>query len=339
MVVLAVTMAPVAGHPRRAAASGSIAVMSTMTAADLARLRRGLVAFCYQMLGSPFDAQDAVQDVMERAWRSRESFDASRASLSTWCYRIAHNVCVDRLRGAARRPLPRDLSDPGMEVGAPLVPALDVPWLMPAPSGWFGESDVDAAAERAADVRLAVTAMLQVLPARQRGVFVLREVMGWSASQTAQVLESTVPAVNSALQRARVAVGQEAARPRPLHRDQVERVERYARAIEHADVHALVALVADDVVLEMPPVPAWSRGRKQYREFMLHLFSWRGTRWVTEPVCSSGQPAFLLYRLTDEGRVPHTVQLFDVDASGDISHVLVYQDARLFSLFEESAVR
>lgn len=310
--------------------------MSTMTADDLALLRRRLVAFCYQMLGSPFDAEDAVQDVMERAWRSRESFDASRASLSTWCYRIAHNVCVDRLRGAARRPLPRDLSDPGIEVGTPLVPALDVPWLMPAPSGWLGESEAGAAVERAADVRLAVTAMLQMLPARQRGVFVLREVIGCSASETAQVLESTVPAVNSALQRARVAVGQEAARPRPLHCD---RVERYARAIEHADVRALVALVADDVVLEMPPVPAWSRGRKQYREFMLHLFSWRGTRWVTHPVGSNGQPAFLLYRLTDEGRVPHTVQLFDVDESGAISHVLVYQDPRLFSLFEESAVR
>src|SRR4051794_33121863 len=104
--------------------------MTSLTAEALEPLRSRLVAFCYQMLGSPFDAEDAVQEVMERAWRSRGSYDASRASVSTWCYRIAHNVCVDRLRGATRRPLPRDLQDPGIEVGAPLVPAFDVPWLM-----------------------------------------------------------------------------------------------------------------------------------------------------------------------------------------------------------------
>ncbi len=305
-----------------------------VTVDDLAGLRSRLIAYCYQMLGSPFDAEDAVQDVMERAWRSRESFDPSRASLSTWCYRIAHNVCVDRLRGAARRPLPRDLSDPGIEVGGPLVPALDVPWLMPAPGAWFGESGVDATVQRTTDVRLAVTALLQGLPARQRGVFVLREVLGCSASETADALGSTVPAVNSALQRARLAVGRQAAAPRPLHAD---RVERYARAIEHADVRALVALVADDVVLEMPPVPDWSRGRGQYRDFMAHLFDWRGTGWVTRRVDSCGQLAILLYRLTDSGRVPHTLQLFDVDESGAIRHVLVYHDLRLFALFEAYA--
>lgn len=308
--------------------------MTTVTTDDLAPLRRRLVAFCYQMLGSPFDAEDAVQEVMERAWRSRESFDASRSSLSTWCHRIAHNVCVDRLRGAARRPLPRDLQDPGIEVGAPLVPALDVPWLMPAPGAWFGESEAGAAVERAADVRLAVTAMLQTLPARQRAVFVLREVMGCSASETAEVLGASVPAVNSALQRARAAVGGGAVRPGPPPPD---RVERYARAIEDADVEALVALVSDDVVLEMPPVPAWSRGRQQYREFMAHLFSWRGTGWATRPVDGTGQPAVLLYRRTTEGPAPHTLQLFDVDPSGAISHVLVYHEPRLFALFEESA--
>lgn len=310
--------------------------MPVLDSDDLAVLRRRMVAFCYQMLGSPFDAEDAAQEVMERAWRSRDSFDSSRASLSTWCYRIAHNVCVDRLRGAARRPLPRDLQDPGIELGAPLVPALDVPWLMPAPTAWLGESEVAAAADRAVDVRLAVTAMLQALPARQRGVFVLREVMGCSASETAQVLETSVPSVNSALQRARAALGDGAARPRDL---QPERIERYARAIERADVDALVALVSDDVVLEMPPVPAWSRGRQQYRDFMDHLFSWRGTSWTTRPVASNGQSAFLLYQLTDDGPIGHTLQLFDVDASGAISHVLVYHEPQLFSLFEAAALR
>jgi RNA polymerase sigma-70 factor (ECF subfamily) len=286
------------------------------------------------MLGSPFDAEDAVQDVMERAWRSRGSYDAAQSSLSTWCYRIAHNVCVDRLRGAPRRPLPRDLQDPGIEIGAPLVPALDVPWLMPAPSAWTATAEVEAAVEQAVDVRLAVTAMLQALPARQRGAFVMREVLGLTAAEAAAVLETSVPAFNSALQRARAALDPAAgtaAAPRPL---EPERVERYARAIERADVEALVALVADDVVLEMPPVPAWSRGRLPYREFMYHLFAWRGTEWQTRLVGANGQPALLLYLLTPEGPAAHTLQLFDADADGAIGHVLVYHDPRLFALFE-----
>jgi RNA polymerase sigma-70 factor (ECF subfamily) len=148
------------------------------TAVELAGLRRGLIAFCYQMLGSPFDAEDAAQDVLERAWRARDTFDPERASFATWCFRIARNVCIDRLRAAPLRPLPRDLQDPGLEVGAPLVPAMDVPWLMPAPTSWCTTSDVESSAERSQDVRLAVMAMLQKLPPRQRGVLVLRDVLG-----------------------------------------------------------------------------------------------------------------------------------------------------------------
>jgi RNA polymerase sigma-70 factor (ECF subfamily) len=291
------------------------------------------MAFCYQMLGSPFDAEDAVQDVMERAWRSRDSYDSSRASLSTWCYRIAHNICVDRVRGAPRRPLPRDLQDPGIEIGAPLVPALDVPWLMPAPTGWTATSEAGAALEQA-KVRLAVTAMLQALPARQCGAFVLREVLGCTAVETAAIVGTSVPAVNSALQRARAAL--EAAAPAATGGMPIEPelVERYARAIERADVDALAALVADDVVLEMPPVPAWSRGRRPHRDFMAHLFGWRGTRWQTRLIGANGQPALRLYLLRPEGPVAHTLQLFDADVHGAIGHVLVYRDPRLFALFE-----
>jgi RNA polymerase sigma-70 factor (ECF subfamily) len=321
--------------PRRwlATAGGSILSVTTVTADSLQPLRSRLAAFCYQMLGSPFDAEDAVQDVMERAWRSRDSFDASQASLSTWCHRIAHNICVDRLRGAPRRPLPRDLQDPGIEVGAPLVPALDVPWLMPAPTGWTATSEAGAALEQATQVRLAVTAMLQAMPARQRGAFVLREVLGCTAVETAAILETSVSAVNSALQRARAALDAAPAATAggPI---EPERVERYARAIERADVDALADLVADDVVFEMPPVPAWSRGRLPYREFMAHLFAWRGTQWQTRLVGANGQPALLLYLLSPEGPVAHTLQLFDADARGAIGHVLVYQDPRLFALFE-----
>ena len=192
-----------------------------MDASDLAALRGGLLAFCYQMLGSPFDAEDAVQDALERAWRSRASYDPDKAGLSTWVYRIARNVCVDRLRETPRRPLPRDLTDPGIDVGAPLMPALDVPWLVPAPTRWWADSEPERAVAQSSGVRLAVTLVLQALPPKQRGVFILREVLGHSAAETAEILETSVPSVNSALQRAKAAVAERASRPAPLRRETV----------------------------------------------------------------------------------------------------------------------
>ncbi len=308
--------------------------MGAVTAEQLEGLRGRLRSFCYQMLGSPFDAEDAVQDVLERAWRSRGQYDETRSSLTTWCFRIARNVCIDRLRETGRRPLPRDLQESGIDVGAPLVPALDVPWLMPAPAGWSGGAVVEEAAERSDQVRFAVTRLLQSLPATQRGAFTLREVLGFSAADTAAVLDTTVPAVNSALQRARATLRDGAPSAGTVDRD---RVARYAAAIERGDVQALVSLVSADVVLEMPPVPAWSRGVEQYRDFMTHLFSWRGTDWATRLVEAGGQPGLLLYAV-DGGRcVPHTLQLFTADESGAIDHVLVYRHDRLFALFEEQS--
>ncbi len=307
-----------------------------MTVEDLAALRGGLLAFCYQLLGSPFDAEDAVQDTMERAWRSRDAFAPAIAGLSTWVYRIARNVCFDRIRESPRRPLPRDLSAPGIDVGAPLVPAFDVPWLMPAPTTWWGESGPERAAAAADGMRLAVTAVLQTLPPRQRGVFILRDVLDYSAAETAAILELSVAAVNSALQRARTSVRDRSPRPAPLRR---EIVERYARAIEQADVAALAALVADDIVFEMPPVPQWSIGRETYSTFMANLFAWRGTRWATRPISANGQPGILLCLDTDAGVQPHTVQLLEADALGaGIGHVLVYQHPRLFDLFEKNLI-
>jgi RNA polymerase sigma-70 factor (ECF subfamily) len=306
----------------------------TVDADDLAGLRGGLLVFCYQLLGSPFDAEDAVQDSLERAWRSRETYHAERGALSTWVFRIARNVCFDRLRHSPQRPLPRDLGDPGIDVGAPLVPALDVPWLMPAPSSWWETSEPEQGVVAADSVRFAVTAVLQALPPRQRGVFVLRDVLGYSATETAAILELSVAAANSALQRARASVRGRASRAIPL---QPGTVEKYARAIERADVTALAELVAADVVFEMPPVPQWSVGRETYAAFMAHLFSWRGNHWITTPVSANGQRGILLYLAVDSGPRPHTLQVFEADATGAaIRHVLVYQDPQLFELFEKS---
>lgn len=307
--------------------------MTTLAAHDLTALRRGLLPFCYQLLGSPFDAEDAVQDTMERAWRARDDFDPNVASLSTWTFRIARNVCFDRLRATQRRPLPRDLSDPGIDVGAPLVPALDVPWLIPAPTSWWLDSEPERVAVEADALRLAVTAVLQALPPRQRGVFILRDALGHSAAETAAILELSVTAVNSALQRARSAVRNGSSRPALLAR---ATVESYARAIERADVAALAELVASDVLFEMPPVPQWSIGRETYAAFMAYLFEWRGTAWATRPIEANGQLGILLYEVTEAGPQPHTVQLFAASAdSSSIGHVLVYRDPELFDLFEK----
>ena len=273
-----------------------------------------------------------MQDVLERAWRARGQYDSARSSLATWCFRIARNVCIDRLRQTRRRPLPRDLQEPGIDVGVPLVPASDVPWLMPAPDGWFGGSAVEEAAERSGEVRFAVTALLQALPATQRGAFTLREVLGLSAAETADALDTTVPAINSALQRARATLRDGA---RPAGTVDPDRIARYAVAIERGDVQALVGLVTADVVLEMPPVPAWSRGVEQYRDFMTHLFVSRGTDWAARLVVAGGEPGLLLYTVEGGRRVPHTVQLFTADEAGAVDHVLVYRDDRLFALFEQ----
>ncbi|MFJ1455616.1 sigma factor-like helix-turn-helix DNA-binding protein [Nocardia sp. N2S4-5] len=244
---------------------------------------------------------------------------------------------MDRLRSAGRRTLPRDLGDPEFEVGAPLVPRLDTRWLQPAPSSWLGEDRTADAVLRRSDIRLAVTALLQVLPARQRAVFVLREVLGYSSSEAAAVLGTSVPAINSAFQRARAALAGASADP-PIARraDEAGRVEQYARALEAGDAPALAQLVTEDVVLEMPPLPHWLRGRALYRTFMADLFRRRGDRWQTRRISANHQPGLLLYRVTDGGVQPHTLHVVTGGADGLLSHLLVYQDPDLFALFERT---
>ncbi|HEY1485950.1 MAG TPA: RNA polymerase subunit sigma-70, partial [Micromonosporaceae bacterium] len=161
--------------------------------------RGELVAYCYRMLGSFHDAEDLVQETMLRAWKARDRYDDTRASVRTWLYRIATNVCLTALEGRARRPLPSGLGAPSEDPHAPLTPAFDIPWLQP-----FPDARIDL--ESRTDMRLALVAAMQILPARQRGVLLLREVLEFSAAEVAAQLGTTVTAVNSALQRARAAV-------------------------------------------------------------------------------------------------------------------------------------
>jgi RNA polymerase sigma-70 factor (ECF subfamily) len=292
--------------------------------------RGELVAYCYRMLGSFHDAEDLVQETMLRAWKARDRYDAARASVRTWLYRIATNACLTALETRARRPLPSALGAPSDDPGAPLAPAFDILWLEPFP-------DARADVEARADMRLALVAAMQVLPARQRAVLLLREVLEFSAAEVAAQLGTTVTAVNSALQRARAAladVGDAGEVAEPGDPEARAVIQRYARAFEAADVPALVRLLTDDAVLEMPPVPLWYRGSRDYGLFMDRVFLTRGTGWRTRQLTANGQPALAAYAPDPGGgHRLHTLQVFTVSA-GLVARNVVFADPRVFEAFD-----
>jgi RNA polymerase sigma-70 factor (ECF subfamily) len=296
---------------------------------DFEPYRAELVAYCYRMLGSVQDAEDLVQETMMRAWRARDRYDSTRASVRTWLYRIATNACLTALEGRARRPLPSGLGPPDKDTGTPLIPAFEIPWLQPFPDARY-DTGIRA------DIRLALVAAMQVLPPRQRAVLVLREVLEFSAAEVATQLAITVPAVNSALQRARAAVaGIDDARDVPEPDDPRIRtvVERYMRAFEAADVPDLVRLLTDDAVLEMPPVPLWYRGRRDYGLFMHRVFEMRGPDWRVRPLTANGQPALAAYAPDrSDGHRLHSLQVFTV-SGGKVSYNVVFADPHIFEAF------
>ncbi|MGW5627849.1 sigma-70 family RNA polymerase sigma factor [Streptosporangium nondiastaticum] len=301
-------------------------------AVDFEPYRAELVAYCYRMVGSFHEAEDHVQETMLRAWKARERYDATRASLRTWLYRIATNVCLTALEGRARRPLPSGLGAPSDDPEAPLAPAFDIPWLQPFPDARF-EVEVRA------DMRLALVAAMQTLPPRQRAVLMLREVLEFSAAEVAVQLGTTVPAVNSALQRARAALAEageatdvsEVSEPDDPKVREV--IEHYMRGFETADVPALVRLLTDDAVLEMPPVPLWYRGGHDYGLFMRRVFGMRGTGWALRRLTANGQPALAAYAPEPGGgHRLHTLQVLTV-TGGRIARNVVFADPAVFEAF------
>jgi RNA polymerase sigma-70 factor (ECF subfamily) len=296
---------------------------------DFEPYRGELVAYCYRMLGSFHEAEDLVQETMLRAWQARDRYDPARASVRTWLYRIAANACLTALDGRARRPLPSGLGAPSDDPAAPLTPAFDVPWLQP-----FPDSRYDTAMR--ADIRLALVAALQLLPPRQRAVLVLREVLQFTAAEVAAQLGSTVAAVNSALQRARAAVAgvpgiAEVGEPADPQVRAV--IGRYVRAFEAADVPALVRLLTDDAVLEMPPVPLWYRGSGDYGLFIRRVFELRGTGWRMRQLTANGQPALAAYAPEPGGgHRLHTLQVFTV-TGGRVAGNVVFADPAVFAAF------
>ena len=297
---------------------------------DFEPYRGALVAYCYRMLGSFHEAEDLVQETMLRAWKARDRYDTTRASVRTWLYRIATNACLSALEGRARRPLPSGLGAPSDDPGAPLTPAFDIPWLQPFPDA---RSDIGMRA----DMRLALVAAMQVLPPRQRAVLVLREVLEFSAAEVAAQLGTTVAAVNSALQRARAALAgagdvSEVAEPGDPEVRAV--IQRYVRAFEAADVPALVRLVTAAAVLEMPPVPLWYRGSRDYGLFLRRVFEMRGTGWGMRRLTANGQPALAAYAPEPAGgHRLHTLQVFTV-ADGQVARNIVFADPAVFEAFQ-----
>jgi RNA polymerase sigma-70 factor (ECF subfamily) len=291
--------------------------------------RAELIAYCYRMLGSFHDAEDLAQETMLRAWKARDSYDSGRASVRTWLYRIATNACLTALAGRARRPLPSGLGAPGDDPEVPLTPALDIAWLQP-----FPDARVDLQVRT--DLRIALVAAVQFLPPRQRAVLLLRDVLDFSAAEVAGQLDTTVAAVNSALQRARAALAgvggmDEVAEPDDPGTRAV--IDRYAKAFEAADVPALVRLLTHDAILEMPPVPLWLRGSRDYGRFMDRVFRTRGTGWAVTHLTANGQPAFAAYAPLPEGGFGlHTLQVFGV--TGDrVARNVVFADPAVFELF------
>jgi RNA polymerase sigma-70 factor (ECF subfamily) len=267
---------------------------------DLEAHRRELTGYCYRMLGSGADAEDAVQETMVRAWRGIDRLDAPGA-LRSWLYRIASNVCLDMLSGAQRRAQPIDLG-PSSTAEAALGHRLgDEAWVLPVPDSRVLPDNGDPAELAAAreTVRLAFVAALQHLPPRQRAVLILCEVLRWKASEAAELLGTTTAGINSALQRARATLDaadlDPAGAPEVDSEAEQELLDRYVDAFERYDMTALVALLHEDATFSMPPYPLWLRGPAQVKAWLLGKgIGCRGSRVIK--VAANGGPAFATYR-------------------------------------------
>jgi RNA polymerase sigma-70 factor (ECF subfamily) len=321
------------------------AVFADLEREEYERLTRELTGYCYRMLGSPFDAEDAVQDTMMRAWRELERFEG-RSSLRTWLHRIATNVCIDMLRSRGRRTVPMDLQSPSPGDGSHLGEPLDErTWVLPIPDSRIQAASTDPAerAESRESVRLAFIAALQRLTPRQRAVLILRDVLQFSAAESAGMLGTTVAGANSALQRARVVLAVAGAQagtaaiarpqsPGPAAGPDDALLREYVAAFESYDMARLTSLLCADVVNSMPPLPMWLRGPDQVAQFMLGPGAeCRGSRLL--PTAANGCAAFAQYRSDGRGgRTPWALQVVETDGNL-ISGLHCYVLPELFAFF------
>ncbi|HVR80329.1 MAG TPA: sigma-70 family RNA polymerase sigma factor [Acidimicrobiia bacterium] len=309
-------------------------------ATELEQYRVELTAYCYRMLGSAFEAEDAVQETLIRGWRAIDRFEG-RSALRTWLYRIATNVCFDMLKGRQRRARPMDLG-PASTFNTPLpAPLPEITWVEPIPGSLLLSESGDPAelALSRESVRLAFVTALQRLPPRQRAVLILREVLRWKASEVAELLDTTVASVNSALQRARSTLT--ASNPpttdpfEPMDTEQQQLLARYVDAFERYDLDSLVALLHEDATQSMPPFDMWLRGHEDITGWFLGAgIGCRGSR-VVPAVAANGLPAFGQYKPnpTGDGLVPWSLQVIEI-SGGLIAGLNFFLDTdRLFPLF------
>ena len=307
---------------------------------QLEQHRSELTAYCYRMLGSPFEAEDAVQETLVRAWRSYDGFEG-RSALRSWLYRIATNVSLDMLEGRKRRALPMDLG-PAWNPDGPIGGTLpEVTWVEPLPEALVVSGDGDPAdvAANRETIRLAFVAALQHLPPRQRAVLILCEVLRWKATEVAELLETSVASVNSALQRARATLDASDVSASEVT-DRVDDADadllaRYVQAFERYDMEALTTLIREDAKQSMPPYELWLQGRDDILQWWVGPgAACRGSR-VLPAISANGAPTFAQYRpsASGSGHDAWSLQVLEV-ANGRIVGFTFFLDTeRLFPLF------
>jgi len=297
---------------------------------ELEQHRRELTAYCYRMLASPFEAEDAVQETLLRAWKNIDRFEG-RSELRSWLYRIATNVCLDLLNGRERRARPMDLGPAQEPVAANLNTLPEVTWIEPLPD------DPADVVESRETIRLAFVAALQHLPPRQRAVLILCEVLRWKAAEVAELLETSVASVNSALQRARATLEASELNPSEPALDEPDRelLARYVEAFERYDMEALTSLIHEDATQSMPPFDLWLSGRDD-------IFAWwvgpgagcRDSR-VIPTVTANGSPAFGQYKPseTGEGYEPWALQVLEISDGRIVELTFFLGTETIFPLF------
>jgi RNA polymerase sigma-70 factor (ECF subfamily) len=304
-------------------------VATTAVAAhDLEQYRRELTGYCYRMLGSAVDAEDAVQETMLRAWRSLDRFEG-RSALKSWLYRIATNVCFDALNGREKRARPMDIGGPGEPILENLAELPEVTWITPLPTP-------EEVAEQRESLRLAFVAALQHLPPKQRAALILCEVLRWQATEAAELLETSVASVNSALQRARATLATaDIGAPAELDADARALLERYVAAFEAYDIDRLTELLHEDAIQSMPPFSLWLRGRDD-------IFTWwfgpgiacQGSKLLPAQESANGLPAWGQYKPSpDGGYEPWALQVVEI-SDGRVAELTFFLDTKtLFPRF------
>jgi len=305
---------------------------------ELEQHRSELTAYCYRMLGTPFDAEDAVQDAFVRAWRSRDRFEG-RAAMRSWLYRIATNVCLDMLKSRERRARPMDLGPSSEPIEANLHTRSETTWIEPIPELQVApEGDPAEVTVARESIRLAFIAALQRLPAKQRAVLILREVLRWEATEVAELLDTSVASVNSALQRARATLAKSnvsTADPVPQLSDADRKLlQRYVKAFEDYDMTALTSLIREDAFQSMPPYDMWLSGRDDILAWWVGPgIGCKGSR-VIPTRSANGMPTFGQYKPSPNGGYePWALQVLEL-SDGRIGEFTFFLDtARLFPLF------